>query len=557
MKIKHIFAAIELDSLDPARFPKHLVDAWRRIRFSAPPDGYSGSDRIGAALIGTDNFAWKSSGWFDRTGITFPADLLPRDETELLAHLEWMIDCRRNRDTLAYLWNSAQKLLPRQLVGTCFVERKKLSELAGALSHLSRSEPFLVRALLSGRLWRASALVAKKHERLRSREHLNTVVSMVIVWALFDLQVIAYRLFHAEWNPLDAGMDSPENMTLESLQKIAGTISDMGNRATKAFQKGQGVDQADPELRDFIAENDLLSVARKNAVRLKIGGLSSSNRVAERQAIASYLRYLQGRLAEIERIFARRAIRPRLTVTGYAAHAAGVSRGRFAPGPIRDPKARALESKQSVATARFSLPAMTALLYAVESVVGELGALPSGGRVRREADGQFKGGRPLFKTQQRKQLIARLFAIYRDLFVRSQFNGWNSVSVETCERLALEAESALASGRPNPGLEPPKAGWRSRPVKPLFPGVPATVLLSNGIPDADRVTGRKTPRRKADWKPNRVAAERKAETRNVRALSTDPKARRHFRLRADRIDEEFGAIFGHRLEPPEGEPPEA
>lgn len=545
MKIKHIFAAIELDSLDPERFSKHLVDAWRRIRFASPPSGYSGSDKIGAALIGTENFAWKSSGWFDQTGITFPAGLLPKYDNELLGHLEWMIDCRRNQDTVAYLWNSVRKMLPTHPPAHCFVKQKTLGEIAGDISRLAEDEPLLAKALLTGRLSRASALVAKKHQSLSSCGHLNTIVAMVIIWALFDLQVIAYRLFHAEWNALDAGMDSTENMTVGTLQQIARTIAEMAKRTAKAFKNRKRISELDPELRDFVLENDLVNVARQNAARLKISRTSVKDRAHEREAIAGYLQYLQGRLTEIGRVLGNGRDRRRLTLVGYAAHAAGTSKGRFRAVPLDDKKARALESKQSVATARFSLPALTALLYAAEGVVSELAKIPSGGNVVRNADGLFSGGRSLLQPKQRKNLIACFFPIYRDLFVRSGNNGFNTVSKQACERHALEAEAAIAAGLPNPGLEPPAPGWRSRNAKPLFPGVPASVLLSNGLPNA-RSEEQMNPK---SWRPNRVAAERKAETRNVRSVAGNSKARRLFRDLSIRVDYQFGGVVEGRLQP--------
>lgn len=547
MKISHIFAAIELDSLDPGRFSKHLVDAWRKVRFASPPRGYSGSDALGAALIGTDNFAWKSSGWFDKSGITFPAKLIPQSKDGLRAHLEWMIDCRRDKDTLAYLWKKGvQEFLPRHMVRACFVERKDLDELVEAILRLSRDEPLLAKALLTGRLWRASALVAKKRETLEAGDQLNTVVHMALIWALFDLQVIAYRLFHAEWNALDAGMDSAENMTVESLQKIARTIADMGKRAAKLFRTGMGLKDSDPELLRFILDNNLIKVARKNVARLNIKPATLGTRAAERQAITAYLQYLKGRLQEIERIFNRRSVRPRLTVSGYAAHAAGVSKARFAPGPIRDPKARSLGIKQSVATARFSLPALTALLYAVEGVVKEVGALPSGGKVRRDPTGQFRGGKALLQKRQRKQLIERLFTTYRDLFVRSHFNSRDGVEKDEYLELAQQAEQAIANEQPDPGLEPLTPQWQARPFKPLYPGVPARRLLALGKDDGSLEGDFQDPAR---WAPKRVSAERKAETDAIRSLASDASARRHFRDRAARIDKEFGSGLTHRLHP--------
>ncbi len=156
MKIGHIFDAIEIDNLDPRRFSQHLVDGWMRIRFAKPRKGYSDSDAIGAALIASENFAWKSSGWFDHGGITFPADLVPatKNREELRAHLEWMIDCRRDPETLKYIHKAITRQLPAPANALkSAVRRTSLVELINGLERFEEHHPPLAEALLTGRLW--------------------------------------------------------------------------------------------------------------------------------------------------------------------------------------------------------------------------------------------------------------------------------------------------------------------------------------------------------------------------------------------------------------------
>lgn len=550
MKINHIFAAIELDSLDPRRFPRALVKAWRSIRFAQPPEGYAGSDKIGAALIQTPNFAWKSSGWFDRNGITFPAELLPTTREDLLVHLEWMLDCRRDPDTLGYLHHAINKQIPAPAEARgSLVWRTPLVKLVDDLMNLRRDEPLLANALLTGRLWRAGVLAMGKQKQLAEKKHLNTIIWMFIIWALFDLQVIGYRLFHSEWNPADAGPDSGERMTLGSLQKIAATMEEMAGATAAAFKNGGTLETIGPKLRAYIDSNDLLALAQKNASALGIDEEALASGAFDVHSLALCLRYLQRQLGTIKKLFMKRAYRRRLTLVGYANHAAGHSKARFTS------KARKQLSKQTATTARFSVPALTGLLYAVEGVVGGLGSLPLRGKIRTSADGRVEGSRPLLGKQQRQQVVAALFTIYRDLFVRSVFNATDGVDEKEYPNLAREAEQAIAQGLGDPGLEPLHLEWAKRPIKPLFGGVRARRLIAWSQHDPG--TYSLDPQDPCRWEPKRIDDEKKNDTRALRKLLTNPKARRHFRTKAERLDKGFGQAFSLRLAQEVGEPPEA
>ncbi len=369
---------------------------------------------------------------------------------------------------------------------------------------------------------------------------------MIIIWALFDLQVIAYRLFHAEWNPLDAGMDSPENMTLESLEKIAKELTDMAAQATATFRSGGGVDEADPRLRVLIERHDLLANASRAADRLGINEETLRTSAFEPKDLVRYLRYLQQRLNRWLKVFQKSGFRPRYTLVGYAHHAAGTSKGRY--------KAKSLGIKQSVATVRFSVPAITALLYAVEGVVEQLGMLPSRGKFGDLATDSPRGSKPLFGKQQRSKITAALFTVYRDLFVRPVKNARDEIVTSEYNRdFAEKAEAAISDGKPDPGLEPLLPDWRKRPVKPLYGGTPARRLLAQGV---DYGAGNRDPQDPAVWVPKRVASERKTETDVARALRANPQARCHFRTQADRLEADFGGGFGKRLSTPQDHPPQ-
>lgn len=538
MKINHLFEAIEIDSLDPRRFSKQLVDAWRNVRFSAPVAGYEGSDAIGAVLLGSDNFAWTSSGWFDANLITFPRDLHPRTTAEIRALLERMLDCRRDPDTIKYLRHAvSDQLLARAFARRAPVWRTSLDKLAMVLEHLQSERPQIADALLAGRLWEVARHAGNAEEL--TGEQINTIGWMYILWALFDLQVIAYRLFHAEWNALDGGMESPEYWTLESLEKVAKTLSRLAQKTKESFSSGSRIAELDPELKAFIKRNRLLTKASRTAARLGINRQALETGAFDKKELELYLRWLQKRLQKILKWLGKRSYRPRLSMIGYGHHARA-SDARYVPKQIRESGGKSLEIKDSAATFRFSVPAVSALLYAVETVVEQVGALPSPAWVGIGPDRPSASTKPLFSTRQKSKIAAALFTIYRDLFVRPTKNGRDGVVKSEYEQLAKDAQAAIDNNRPDPGLEPlhPKEG--APPMKPLLSGVPARRQLALGARDPGSYE--KDIQEPGIWTPKRVSAEHKAGTAAIRDLRKNPRARRHFRDRAQAFDEEFGGL---------------
>lgn len=281
MKIKHLFDALKIDNLDPESFPRHLADAWKSLRFSKPAEGYEGSDQIGATLLAQKNLAWTSSGWFDANLVTFPADMHPETEEQILARLERMVDWRQDEYAIQYLWLAFSDQTPTKTVkNNPLIWRTKIVDLAKDLMQLREDYPQIFEALVGGRLWKINELIEELPENKINKNIYNTIAWMYITWALFDLQIICFRLFHAEWNALEGGMESPHACKLETLESLAKQIHKFGKEIDRAVTRGGSFDGLSKELREFIKDNGLVEKAHE-----VIGGLGEDGEVPSISAI--------------------------------------------------------------------------------------------------------------------------------------------------------------------------------------------------------------------------------------------------------------------------------
>ena len=446
LKINHLISALEIDNLDPSRFPKIVADAWSKLRFADPASvrqTYSASDAIGAKLLASENWAWIASGWFDSSVITFPADQHPVTSDEIQVRLERMLDCRQNKDVLQYLWQALFKQTKRKLEAKNFVAwRTPIEDVALSLDGMQHKEPKLFNALMAGRLSEVRKF-ANENSRVQSnKERYNTICWMCAVWALFDLQVISYRLFHAEWNGLEGGLKSPEAFTLESLEAIAKDVNKLVIEAKRASENGLALEDLSQDLQDLIFSNDLLGKAAAIAE-------SSTENQGERGVVKLqtqldlYFRFIEKKFDEIFQFFDKRRHRPRINLLGYA-HIGNDTRRGNVPDTVIRHNGKSYEIKHDVATTRFSIPAVAGLYYAVDRIVDDLNELPK----------SFNpSAKPFFVSKVSTK--EALFTVLRDLFVRPAKNGSDYVvgAKEYFGTLGPEAERLKESTGIDEGLE--------------------------------------------------------------------------------------------------------
>ena len=539
LKINHLIAAMEIDNLDPSRFPKIVADAWSKLRFADPASGrqtYSASDAIGAKLLATDNWAWIASGWFDSSVITFPADQHPVTSDEIQVRLERMLDCRQNKEVLQYLWQALFKQTKRKFEAKNSVAwRTPIKDVALGLDGMQHTEPRLFNALMSGQLAEVRKFARENPKNQSNRERYNTICWMCAVWALFDLQVVSYRLFHAEWNCLEAGLESPEAYTLESLEAIAKDVNKLVLEAKDACENGLKLEDLSQDLQDLIFANDLFGKAGAivEASREKQG----ERGVAELQKnLDLYFRFIESKFGDIFQFFDKRRRRPRTNLLGYAHIGNDTRRGNI-PDTVIKRNGKSYEIKHDVATTRFSIPAVAGLYYAVDRIVDDLNELP------KSFDPSAK---PFFVSKVSTK--EALFTVLRDLFVRPAKNGSDYVigKKEYFGTLGPEAERLKESTGIDEGLETMRPTWREEPDMPLRQGVSARNQLSDGkdlgLEDVDQ----KDPR---IWEAKRPRATHSSNVRALKNLRERPEGKKaHFVERAAKLDDDFGAAVKNRFQ---------
>ena len=538
LKINHLIDALEIENLDPSRFPKIVADTWGKLRFADPVLGlqtYSASDAIGAKLLATDNWAWIASGWFDSSVITFPADQQPVTSDEILFRLERMLDCRQNDEVLQYLWQALFKQTKRKFEAKNSVAwRTSINDVALGLDGMQHREPRLFKALMAGQLSEVRRF-ADDNPRIQSnKERYNTVCWMCAVWALFDLQVIAYRLFHAEWNGLEAGLESPEACTLESLEAIATDVSKLVSESKAAFENGLRTEDLSQDLQNLIATNNLLGKAKA------IAGASGEKQhergfIELQKEVELYFKYIEEKFGEVFQFFDKRRRRPRTNLLGYA-HIANDKRRGHVPDTVIKHNGKSYEIKHDVATTRFSIPAVAGLYYAVDRIVDDLHELP------KLLDSRAK---PFFASK--RSVKEALFTVLRDLFVRPAKNGSDYVvgEREYFGILGPEAERLKEITGMDDGLEPMRPTWREEPDMPFRQGVSAGNLLSDGKDLGREDVDHKDPR---IWEAKRPRATHTSNVRALKNLRERPEGKKaHFVQRAAKLDDDFGSAVRNRL----------
>jgi hypothetical protein len=178
-----------------------------------------------------------------------------------------MVDSRRNPETIRLILTEIQHCggvrgdpaYNKELVNL------RLQGLAEDLSKaLSKpSEAVIAKALLEGNLYKVRA-------ELSARDEVDGVLAITvrrtyILWCLFDLQVMAARLFHAEWNALETGgMHDPRLVSVRAVKALVSELLEWAEKIEKAFKAGASEREISESLRQFIKEHDLEAHARRN-----------------------------------------------------------------------------------------------------------------------------------------------------------------------------------------------------------------------------------------------------------------------------------------------------
>jgi hypothetical protein len=428
MKIGQLLDAIEVTSLKPKSFPDLLIRSWTLVRFGRDMIGkHKDAEALGKKLLAQTDFFKARSGLTDEHRVVFAIEDLKRDHLSLnkqafIHHLEWMVDSRRNPETIRLVLD-AYRLPTKKGAKNSFPEVFDLHRLAGDLAAgLSKpEEKGLTEALLTGRLY----LTAEKASELESAGHtlpIRRIREMMVMWAILDLQIIVARLFHAEWRALEN--DDPTLIRLSSVHNLIQKLVKQARAMERAFNTGKDNPKLTAKVEKFLDEHDLRKHARRNGFSMGLTQTQMMPGGASPKIRGQVKRYLQHVRKAGERIVGgfeasmdKDAKSP--TRLEYAKSVNQTGKRKLAASPFHswEDVDGIREARMNASTSRFSMPVLTALVYAIQRVTATIGSMPGDRRIAQyTAD---PNGPPEMWSEQDQLIIkSRLIDVYRNLFVR-------------------------------------------------------------------------------------------------------------------------------------------
>ena len=509
MNFEYLFAAIELFDNGQPSLKSVLFDARRRLRYANPPSAaVSVAELRGIQLLDIGNFSELSSGWLESGEIFFPVGRHPKTRSDILERLRWMLDCRLNATAGDYLWEPVREALPSQYTGLRNdLSRCSLPQLADELTYLRAAKPQLFDLLMAGRLGEAKARLGNDIEVNAKAVWLTRMMS--ILWMLFDLQIIAYRLFVSEHRPLNQPLIQAQSMTLGAFEKHIKLIQAMALDCKTAFDGGLDGRQLPRKLNAFLRKSNLWAIAARQLSK-------ASARQPDQAAVFAEVKRMLDRAATWTRRL-ERMWNSRRTAFGFTFKMQHKSTFEIDLAPM--PQAKAADAGRSSTAIQFGAPAVTLLLFAVTEAVEDLSRQPANIRPERFDRLKVGGRRSLLDQKTSQRLITALFTAYRDLYARPTNAQRASVDKEahTAKNHAIKAQQL---GSPDIGLEPMPANARDYPIKPFYFGMSAEKLIAPGVGDDPGV-----PHSPADYIANRIDAATHGKVSALRnRLSSSPLA---------------------------------
>lgn len=433
MKIGHFFDAIEVTEFVPSAFRKLFIRSTIIARFGRQLEGlHDNPVALGSALLKATDLFKDRSGLTDDHRVLFSLEEIKRDhpwmnEAAIGDHLGWMIDSRRNSETINLVLDVINDSVPRNraksftnYTPTLSIQRLARDLLAGLKNPDERE---LTEALLTGRLY----LVREKAQRITKLHPniLRRVREMFILWALLDMQIMATRLFHAEHFALETGDENdPTLMTIQTINDLILDLSKKAKMMVKAFASRKNDRTLRKELDAFIKDNGLEGHARRNA---KSMGISDAELVPGaqtpelRKKLSSFLKHLDAETDKLVQGFGESTQRGTKTVTrvDFAKEVNSTQKLKFASKPLSsgDKKKGTEEAKLSASTTRFSMPVLTALAYSVRRVTSAIASLPVNHQILSH-DAAADALPALWDDATQAKIRQGLLGVYRHLFTR-------------------------------------------------------------------------------------------------------------------------------------------
>lgn len=462
MVIKQLLDLVRINDLSVGRYHRNVDDLYLDVRFRGfRTTSWRASLKLGKALLSSGDFCRGAAGLVDEQRVMLPVGAILQCQYDIADRLRFMLYAPRNDGMIDSLLGSLTRL---QGLGDDVDDRKKrrsskmrgrlarldIDDLAKRIENFALSHHNVARSSMRGDL-KAAASKAREipsdHER---REAAKLLREIALMWGLFDLQIVAARLFHCEHGGYANGSpDAPHAaLTTESVGKMVKTLDRAGRAACiRIFKRTSSLTPSEQKelnwLDRFIEEKELRSLAVREGEKLgfsrtEMAGLDDVDPVEE-EGLLRYLMASAFFAKQIKKSFERMEKNERTTLAGEAAisYPSRPAKGGKPPLPKKTTE-RYLEATIQ----RYGVSTVSALTFAAVSTITTVSRLPEGDALLKHGFTVAQSrGDPTSRTHEETDVIRQLIWLYRIVIVRDPNQFVHGFHPDDYRRLLDEAEA--------------------------------------------------------------------------------------------------------------------
>lgn len=443
MVTKEFLKLIKIYELSVGRYNRNVYDLYVEARYGKfHTTSLRAPLELGRSLLASRDFCRTAAGLADDHRVMLPVGNLLQSKSDIADRIRFMLHAPSNQGVIDSLLNSLTRLQDAGDHADDRPARKKrraapvrgwlanldIDDLAERIVTFGASNSIFARSLMRGDLERAAERGREIADDEERREASNLVRILALVWGLFDLQIIAARLFHCEHGGYANGTpDAPEPaLTTESVVKMVRILHRAGHAAyIRAFKRSRLTVADKKELQwldKFIEQNDLRVLAAREGERLgftlnELAGLDQADR-AQEDRLYRYLIATAYYAKQIKKAFDAVDKNYRATLAGAAAVAYPSRPTKGANGKPPLPKMVA-EGHLEACVQRYGVPTISALTFAVVSTVTTVSRLPEGDALLQDGFSVAQArGDVTSRTHEETDVIRQLIWLYRNVIVR-------------------------------------------------------------------------------------------------------------------------------------------
>lgn len=466
MVIKEFLTLVKIYDLSVGRYNQKIYDLYVESRYGEiQASSFRLPLALGKALLASTDFCRTAAGLADDHGVMLPVGNLLQSEEAVADRLRFMLHAGRNLGvidsvlaSLTRLQNYGDHACDKQIRKKRFGKNARgwlasldLNGLASRITAFAVLHPVVARSFMRGDLERAAKSARAITADQDRSEAAALIREIALVWGLFDLQIIAARLFHCEHGSYAGGSpDAPHAaLTTESVSKMIKILDRAGQAAYNRVFKRDRLSTADEKEQDwldkFVDDNELRVLAVREGERLgltrtQLAGLDDVDRDQEK-LLYRYLIATAFFGKQVKRAFKAMEKNQRTTLVGEAAVSYPSRPAKGSNGKNVLPKIVS-ERHLEATLQRYGASTIALLTFAVVSTITTVSRLPKGEALLRHG---FKvsqaRGDLASRTHEESDVIRQLVWVYRTLIVRDPNHFVHGYQEAEYQRLIDEARN--------------------------------------------------------------------------------------------------------------------